>query len=109
MKTTFNLAAILEDSLVELETEARASIIWIIGEYTALAENSFALDVLRNLLKQFAEEEEEVRYQILVLASKVFAYEMIKIKNEGVTNSRIMWRRNFPTALNTRCFNMHCI
>ena len=83
LKTTYNLATILEDSLVELETEARASIIWIIGEYTALAENSFAPDVLRNLLKRFAEEEEEVRYQILVLASKIFAYEMIKIKNEG--------------------------
>ncbi|RCK59313.1 AP-3 complex subunit beta [Candida viswanathii] len=83
LRTTLRLAAILEDTLVELETEARASIIWIIGEYTSLAENSFAPDVLKNLLKSFADEEDAVRYQILVLASKILAYEMIKLKGAG--------------------------
>lgn len=104
LKTTFNLAAILEDSLVELETEARASIIWIIGEYTALAENSFAPDVLRNLLKQFAEEEEEVRYQILVLASKIFAYEMIKIKNEGGDQFKDYVEEKFSNSIEYKMF-----
>ncbi|EMG45814.1 APL6 AP-3 complex subunit beta [Candida maltosa Xu316] len=83
LQTTFNLAGILDDESIELESDARASIIWVIGEYTALAGNSFAPDVSRKLLVNFADEEDEVRYQILVLASKIYAYELIKLKNEG--------------------------
>lgn len=83
LKTTYRLAAILEDNLVELETEARASIIWIIGEYTALAENALAPDVLKSLLKSFSEEEDIVRYQILILSAKILVYEMMKLKDSG--------------------------
>lgn len=59
------------------QPEARASIIWLVGEYcSARNENSggIAPDVLRILLKAFCEEDVIVKKQIILLAAKVYLH-----------------------------------
>ena len=59
---------------------ARATVVWLVGEFAALDENSqpegvsggIAADVLRILTKNFATETEEVKGQIILLAAKVY-------------------------------------
>ena len=59
------------DSIVN--SEARASIIWLVGEYSNDDEQQdIAPDVLRILLQNFAEEEEPAKLQIITLAAKVY-------------------------------------
>ncbi|KAK6204566.1 clathrin assembly complex beta adaptin component [Scheffersomyces amazonensis] len=82
VKTCHRLSTIIQDKNFSIESDAKASIIWIIGEFTNVAENSIGPDVLRTLIKSFAKEDENVRYQILVLASKICTYELKLIKNE---------------------------
>lgn len=54
---------------------ARASIIWLVGEFAAYdTENSIAADVLRILVKGYADEDDEVRMQIVLLAAKVYLH-----------------------------------
>lgn len=81
-KTTYKLSLILQDETIGLESEAKASIIWIVGEFTGASNNSIAPDILRRLLKSFAQEPEKVRYEILVLAAKVFTVELDEFKNQ---------------------------
>ncbi|CAK9441272.1 uncharacterized protein LODBEIA_P51410 [Lodderomyces beijingensis] len=76
------LASILRTSALEMDAEAKASILWTIGEYTAFVENSIGPDVLRLMLKSFANQAEPVRYQLLVLASKVYAYQLITLASD---------------------------
>lgn len=53
--------------------EARATIIWLVGEFAGLdRDNNIAPDVLRILIKSFADESEEAKQQIVLLASKVY-------------------------------------
>ncbi len=55
--------------------EARASIIWLVGEYAGIEpENNIAPDVLRILASGFAEESEPAKQQILLLAAKVYLH-----------------------------------
>ncbi|KAK3669571.1 AP-3 complex subunit beta [Recurvomyces mirabilis] len=72
-KTVVRLAKNL-DSLVS--PSARASIIWLVGEFAGMRENtegeSIAADVLRILVKGYADEEDEVKGQIVLLAAKVY-------------------------------------
>lgn len=82
MKILSKLAYYLNDDALDLEDDARASIIWTIGEYTVLAENSIGPDVLRIALKSFARQAASVRYQLLVLASKIVAFEMSRLTSE---------------------------
>ncbi|KAI5963871.1 APL6 [Candida theae] len=83
IKTTLNqLADYLNNDALDLENDAKASIIWTIGEYTALAENSIGPDVLRKALGSFARQAACVRYQLLVLASKIVAFEMSRLTGE---------------------------
>jgi AP-3 complex subunit beta len=55
--------------------QARASIIWLVGEFAGLdPENNIAADVLRILVKGFADEAEPAKLQILLLAAKVYIH-----------------------------------
>ena len=53
--------------------DARASIVWLVGEYSNPEQSrDIAPDVLRILLQSFAEEAEPVKIQIVLLAAKVY-------------------------------------
>ncbi len=59
--------------------EARASIIWLVGEFSGLPEEeNIAPDVLRILAKGFADESEEAKLQIVLLAAKVYLHYLIR-------------------------------
>lgn len=73
-KTVIRLAKNL-DSLTS--PTARASIVWLVGEFSGLdAEHSIAADVLRILVKGYADESDEVRAQIVLLAAKVYLHHL---------------------------------
>ena len=55
--------------------EARASIIWLVSEFSGLPEeDNIAPDVLRILAKGFADESEAAKLQIVLLAAKVYLH-----------------------------------
>ena len=59
--------------------EARASIIWLVGEFSGLPEEeNIAPDVLRILAKDFADESEAAKLQIVLLAAKVYLHYLIR-------------------------------
>lgn len=69
-KTVVRLARNLDKTT---SPEARATIVWLVGEYAGMdAANHIAPDVLRILAKGFADESEEAKQQILLLAAKVY-------------------------------------
>lgn len=69
-KTVVRLARNLDRTT---SSEARATIIWLVGEFTGLdRDNNIAPDVLRILIKDFAAESEEAKQQIVLLAAKVY-------------------------------------
>jgi len=62
------------DSLTS--ASARASVVWLVGEFAGLVpvERSVAPDVLRILVRGYADEADEVRQQIVLLAAKVYLH-----------------------------------
>ena len=59
--------------------EARACIIWLVGEFSGLPEeDNIAPDVLRILAKGFADESEAAKLQIVLLAAKVYLHYLIR-------------------------------
>ncbi|KAF1964606.1 ARM repeat-containing protein [Bimuria novae-zelandiae CBS 107.79] len=57
--------------------QARASIIWLVGEFSGLdPENNIAADVLRILVKGFADEAEPAKLHIVLLAAKVYLHHL---------------------------------
>lgn len=57
------------------DPQARATIIWLVGEFAGLkGEDNIAADVLRILLKDFVNESEAAKQQILLLAAKVYLH-----------------------------------
>ncbi|KAJ4379689.1 AP-3 complex subunit beta [Didymella sp. IMI 355093] len=57
--------------------QARASIIWLVGEFAGLdPENNIAADVLRILAKGFADEAKPAKLQIMLLAAKVYIHHL---------------------------------
>ncbi|KAI9158222.1 AP-3 complex subunit beta-2 [Paramyrothecium foliicola] len=57
------------------DPQARATIIWLVGEFSGLnEEDNIAPDVLRILLKDFSSESEVAKRQILLLAAKVYLH-----------------------------------
>lgn len=57
--------------------QARASIIWLVGEFAGVAdEENIAPDVLRILAKGFASESEAAKLQIVLLAAKVYVHHL---------------------------------
>ena len=79
IQTIFKLSLLLSDDEICLQSEVKSCAIWIIGEMTVATENSIGPDVLRQLIPKFSTELESVRYQILILAAKVFSYELDRI------------------------------
>ena len=56
---------------------ARASVIWLVGEFAGYdPDNGIAADVLRILVKGYADEDDEVRGQIVLLAAKVYLHHL---------------------------------
>ncbi|KAK3716160.1 AP-3 complex subunit beta [Vermiconidia calcicola] len=53
---------------------ARASIIWLVGEFAANEDDGIAADVLRILVRGYVDEADEVRAQIVLLAAKVYLH-----------------------------------
>ncbi|OKL56169.1 hypothetical protein UA08_08582 [Talaromyces atroroseus] len=75
-QTVVRLASYLDTTV---NSGARASIIWLVGEYAAAdLENNIAPDVLRILAKGFAGESEEVKQQIVLLAAKVYLHYLLR-------------------------------
>ncbi|KAK4695911.1 AP-3 complex subunit beta, partial [Lecanoromycetidae sp. Uapishka_2] len=55
--------------------DARATIIWLVGEFAGLPEKeNIAPDVLRILAKGFADESEAAKLQIVLLAARVYLH-----------------------------------
>eukprot|EP00392_Amoebophrya_sp_AT5.2_P013898 g14030.t1 len=55
---------------------ARASVVWILGEYQAEVSRAYAPDAVRRLATSFPQEALEVKHQILTLAFKVWSYHL---------------------------------
>jgi AP-3 complex subunit beta len=66
------------------DPQARATIIWLVGEFSGTnGEDNIAADVLRILLKEFTDESEIAKRQIVLLAAKVYLH---YINREAETN-----------------------
>ncbi|KIW64309.1 hypothetical protein PV04_09253 [Phialophora macrospora] len=79
-KTVVRLARNLDRTT---SPEARATIIWLVGEFASLdPDNNIAPDVLRILVKGFADENETAKQQIVLLAAKVY---LLYLQKEGIT------------------------
>lgn len=74
------------DSLVA--PAARANIIWLVGEFAASSPGKdISVDVLRILTRTFADENEIVQQQILLLAARVYLRYLNRLKvPEAATN-----------------------
>lgn len=82
-KTVVRLARNLDRTT---SAEARATIIWLVGEFAGLdPDNNIAPDVLRILAKGFADESETAKQQIVLLAAKVY---LLYLQKEGETPSQ---------------------
>lgn len=74
-KTVIRLAKNLDTTT---NPHARASIIWLVGEFSHLpAHENIAPDVLRILTKGFADESEAAKLQIVLLAAKVYLHHLL--------------------------------
>ena len=65
--------------------QARATIIWLVGEYAGLSDDeNTAPDVLRILAKGFADESETAKLQIVLLAAKVYLHYLLHAPRENI-------------------------
>lgn len=65
------------------DPQARATIIWLVGEFAGLnGQDNIAADVLRILLKNFAEESEIAKRQIVLLAAKVYLHLLNRVADD---------------------------
>ncbi|KAJ8611669.1 hypothetical protein CTAYLR_007894 [Chrysophaeum taylorii] len=86
-----SIIATLCENLESLdEPEAKASMIWIIGEYAEQIEN--ADDLLETFLESFADETSPVQLQLLTAAVKLF------LKQPSLTSSHDMVQRALSLA-----------
>lgn len=82
-KTVVRLARNLDKTT---SPEARATIIWLVGEFASLdPNNNIAPDVLRILTKGFADENEPAKQQIVLLAAKVY---LLFLQKQSAHSSR---------------------
>ena len=73
-KTVVRLAKALDTAA---NPTARASIIWLVGEFCGIDEgDNVAADTLRILAKNFASESDQAKQQIVLLAAKVYAHHL---------------------------------
>ena len=76
VQTVIRLAKNLDNTT---NPEARATIIWLVSEFSGLPEEeNIAPDVLRILAKGFADESEAAKLQIVLLAAKVYLHYLIR-------------------------------
>lgn len=60
-------------------SEARATIIWLVGEFAGMdVERNIAPDILRIIVKGFADETEYVKQQIVLLGAKVYLHHLLR-------------------------------
>jgi hypothetical protein len=91
----------------EMNSRAKAAVIWIVGEYVPLAP-TIGPDVLRRCVPSFAEEPEIVRYQLLVLAAKLQAYYSSKEDEDEATRrvsklyDHVIHLSRYDTSYDTR-------
>lgn len=76
---------------------ARASILWLIGEYCEHVPR-IAPDVLRKMAKSFTAEEDIVKLQVINLAAKLYLTNSKQVKIE-----RCCLKRSGPQKLPRRC------
>ncbi|KAI4257095.1 MAG: hypothetical protein L6R42_005869 [Xanthoria sp. 1 TBL-2021] len=77
-KTVIRLAKNLDTTP---NPEARATIIWLVGEFAGIDnESNIAPDVLRILAKGFAGESEPAKLQIVLLAAKVYLHHLNNLR-----------------------------
>lgn len=78
IKTVIRLAKSLDTTT---SPKARATIIWLVGEFSGIGEeNNIAPDVLRILAKNFADEAEPAKLQIVLLAAKVYLHYLNRLQ-----------------------------
>jgi len=66
---------------------ARANIVWLVGEFaSSSAETDIGADVLRILVRGFAEEDEIVQQQIVLLAARVYLRYLNSLKSQSQDN-----------------------
>ncbi|KAF6229126.1 hypothetical protein HO133_007240 [Letharia lupina] len=83
--------------------EARASIIWLVSEFSGLPEEeNIAPDVLRILVKGFADESEAAKLQIVLLAAKVYLHYLIR-----TTPAQTEEAPGIPSAQVVECASLH--
>ncbi|CAN3373026.1 hypothetical protein DIURU_005349 [Diutina rugosa] len=79
VSTLYKLSLLLQG---DMEGEAKATMIWMIGDMTVYTKNQIGPDVLRQQIATFADQSEDVRYQLLMLAAKVFSFELDRLTDE---------------------------
>ncbi|PVH18448.1 uncharacterized protein CXQ87_001375 [Candidozyma duobushaemuli] len=89
VRTIYKLGKLLNDNTVSFDPDAKATIIWLVGEFTEAADNLIGPDLLRRALKTFSNEPENVRYQLLILAAKSYSYEIQKNDSETLADTPI--------------------
>ena len=67
--------------------QARAAIIWLVGEFAGLPDDeNIAPDVLRLLVKGFVDESEAAKMQIILLAAKVYLHHLLRTVAHSIPN-----------------------
>lgn len=85
-KTVIRLAKALDTAS---NPSARASIIWLVGEFAGMnSGNNVAADTLRLLAKGFTGESEQAKLQIVLLAAKVYAHHLNATQSGTVPTKR---------------------
>jgi len=74
------------------DPHARATIVWLVGEFAGLGkggEDNIAADVLRILLKGFADEAEVAKRQIVLLGAKVYLHYLNRASEEAAAAAAV--------------------
>ncbi|KAI9779384.1 MAG: AP-3 complex subunit beta [Peltula sp. TS41687] len=81
--------------------EARASIIWLVGEFASEEENSIAPDMLRILVKGFADESAAAKLQIVLLAAKVYVHHLNRTQQpeKEAASERSAYMESMPAGI----------
>ncbi|KAL8997624.1 MAG: hypothetical protein Q9169_003171 [Polycauliona sp. 2 TL-2023] len=93
-KTVIRLAKNLDTTP---SAEARATIIWLVGEHAGIdSESNIAPDVLRILAKGFVGESEPAKLQIVLLAAKVYLHYLNGLREQGSPSLQIASSQEQP-------------
>ena len=109
IKINQKLASVLLDENVNLESGARATIIWIIGDSTHRIDNLVGPDVLRILSRNFSFRPDAERYQILILAAKCLCHEVNKVqRSREITDADItyFWETHIVPKLFSHIYHL---